>query len=110
MQTQHISIRLDAFPGEQHALRVLGLAIVGSAFAYVLLVSFSIMNVIAYREAVAATESLRTSVSMLEQDYFELSSQVDQEAATSLGLVPVSEQTFVREPSSLGDAWRPSAL
>ena len=104
MQAHTLSIRLDALPGEERALRVLGLAIGTCIFAYVAFVSFSIMKVIAYREAVAETESLRTKVSLLEQEYFELSKDIGQDAALGLGLVPVAERSFVRTPGALGAA------
>lgn len=111
MQATHsLSIRIDALPGEEHALRVLGVVLGACMCAYVGFVSFSIMNVIAYREAVAETESLRSELGLLEQEYFELSKGVHEERAVSLGLVPVSERSFVRMPGSLGSADAPHDL
>jgi hypothetical protein len=110
MHAQNFSIRIDAFPGEEHALRVLGLMLGACIFAYVGFVSFSIMNVIAYREAVASAESLRTELGLLEQEYFELSKGIHEDRAERLGLVPVSDRTFVRMPGALGSAGSASEL
>lgn len=110
MQPLNFSIRVHAIRGEEQVLRVLGLALGACVFAYVGFVSFSIMNVIAYREAVAETESLRTELGLLEQEYFELSKGVHEDLAVNLGLVPVSDRSFVRVPGALGSAGSPNDL
>ncbi len=107
---QQLSIRIDALPGEEHALRVLGFMLGACVFAYVGFVSFSIMNVIAYREAVAEAESLRSELGLLEQEYFELSKGVHEDRAISLGLVPVADRTFVRMPGAIGSLASPTDL
>ena len=110
MQPLNFSIRVHAFRGEEHALRVLGVILGVCMFAYVGFVSFSIMNVIAYREAVAEAESLRTELGFLEQEFFELTKGIDEGSAIHLGLVPVSDRSFVRLPSTLGSADSPNEL
>ncbi len=104
MQPLNFSIRVHAFRGEEHALHFLGIALGVCIFAYVGFVSFSIMNVIAYREAVAESESLRSELGLLEQEYFELSKGIGEDRAVSLGLVPVDDRSFVRMPGALGAA------
>lgn len=110
MQAHTLSIRIVALPGEEHALRVLGVALGACMIAYVGFVSFSIMNVIAYREAVAESESLRSELGLLEQEYFELSKGIHEDRAVSLGLEQVLDRSFVRVPSALGVATSPNDL
>jgi hypothetical protein len=91
-----------ALPQEEMAPRVLGSLIVVLAISYVALVSMSVVNVIASREAADRASSLRTIVGQLEHDYFVLSQGVTEGSGTSLGLTPVSRTDYVHVPGSVG--------
>ena len=100
----HIFIRVHAFPGENLALRFLFLALTVCILGYVYFVSVSIMNVIAHKEALAASESLQGEVGDLEEQYFALSKNVTPESGVHLGMTPTSDTTFVRRPGTVGTA------
>lgn len=72
--------------------------------AYGYFVGVSIMNVIAQKEAMTESERIGRAVSMLEQEYFEISKSVTPELGSQLGLAPAQNTSFVRRPGAVGVA------
>ena len=72
--------------------------------AYFYFVSASILNVIARKEALSEIVSLRSTVSLLERDYYALSANITPSAGMRLGLSPVSETSYVHRPGTVGVA------
>ena len=100
----HIFIRVHAFAGEQYLLHMLILAIGLSVAGYAYFVSLSIVNVIAHKEAIAASDKLQSEVGLLEQEYFELSKKVTPALAVQLGMTQTPDTSFVRRPGAVGSA------
>jgi hypothetical protein len=98
----HIFIRVNALPGEQYLLHFLILGILLSIAGYTYFVSLSIFNVIAHKEAIAASEKLQSEVSLLEQDYFELTKSITPAIAANHGMTQTADTTFVRKPGAVG--------
>lgn len=94
------SISIAAYRGEAHALSILYFALGLCIAAYVYFVGLSIMNVIANKEASAASGRLQSEVAALEQEYFTLSKSVTPEMGAQLGLVPAGKAHFVRRVGS----------
>jgi len=103
-KTNSIFIHVHSYPGEHILFQGLVCAVVACVFAYAYLVSFSIMNVIAHKEAIAKSEKLQSAVGGLEEEYFALSKEVTPEMAGRLGLTGVSKTSFVRRPGAVGSA------
>ena len=93
-----------SLPREEQAVRVLCLMLACLIVGYVALVSLSVVNVIASKEAVDEMTALRTSVSELEHDYFELSEQVTKDSGAVLGLAPVQKTNYVSRAGAVGAA------
>lgn len=70
-------------------------------FAYVTLVSLTIVHVIAREEAGDRSNSLRAVVGSLERDYFALSHGVGEKDGVSIGLAPVSNTEYVYRPGAV---------
>lgn len=103
-RANNIFIRVHALPGEHLLLRglffILALSIVGYSYFVIL----SITNVIAHKEAIAASDKLQSEVGLLEKEYFELSKTVTPALASGLGMTPTSDTEFVRRPGAVGSA------
>ncbi len=93
-------VKLSAVAGEAYMLHVLTTLFVGSLMLYVYFVGFSVLNVISHREAIAEGEHVKTMVSELEGQYFELSKDLTPEATARFGLTSV-ESTYVRRVSGM---------
>ena len=89
-------------PWEESGLRLLWVLLASVAVGYVTLVSMSIVNVIARKEATDEASSLSTIVGQLERDYFALSQDLTAQSGSSLGLAPVSQTHYVHAPGSVG--------
>ncbi len=98
----HIFIRVHAFPGEQFLLHGLFLALSLCVLGYAYFVSVSILNVVAHKEALAASDRLQSEVGSLEQEYFELSQNVTPELGAQIGMIPISNTSFVHRPGAVG--------
>jgi len=72
--------------------------------AYIVLVSMSIVNVMARTEAQEDALTRRTAVAELEQKYFALSAEITAERGAAIGLMPVASTEFVHHPGALGVA------
>ena len=90
-----------ALPWEDSAIRILGFALVFLVIGYITLVSISIVNVIAHKEATDKAAALRTVVGGLEHDYFALSQGLTAESGMALGLTRVSNTEYVHVPGAL---------
>ena len=89
-------------PAERILLQALFAALIVLACGYGYFVSASILNVIARKEALAETAALRSSVSLLERDYYALAAGVTPDKGEGLGLAPVSETRYVHRPGTVG--------
>lgn len=94
-----------SLPREEQAVRILCLVLALLVVGYVTLVSMSIVNVIASKEAADEMTGLRASVSELEHDYFELSETVTAQSGTVLGLAPVQKTNYVSRAGAVGAAF-----
>lgn len=101
---QHdVSLSLE-HPGERIVLRVLSILLLASIAGYLYFVSASILNVIARKEALSHVAVIQGSIGGLEQNYFELSGGISAESGESLGLSPVTQQSYVYRPGNVGAA------
>ncbi|TSC85854.1 MAG: hypothetical protein G01um10148_762 [Parcubacteria group bacterium Gr01-1014_8] len=98
------SFFVTALPREESAIRILCGMLGIVVFAYITLVSISIVNVIARKEAMDSATALRAVVGQLERDYFATSHGVTLQSGDSLGLSPVSDTEFVHRPGAVGTA------
>ena len=99
---QRSSVLRTPLPSESLLLRVLSCTLFLLLAGYVTLVSMSIVNVIARKEALDHVTSLRTTVSELEHEYFTLSQGVTADRSAEFGLVKVSDTHYVKELSAVG--------
>jgi hypothetical protein len=97
-----VSVLAIEYPLEGRVLRAVAIAIVFLAFLYVYLVSASILHIIARKEAVKRSTSTETAIASMEQRYFTLSQNVNQQAVSSLGLAPVESTSYVYRSSAVG--------
>jgi hypothetical protein len=91
-------------PFEHIAFKVLLALLAFLIFSYLYFVAASIMNVVARREALAQSSRIESSIGDLEQKYFSLSQQVTPEEGVRLGLVPLTQPTYVNRPGNVGQA------
>ena len=89
-------------PFEHVLLRYLFVAAGLLAFVYLYLVAASVLNVIAQKEADQNSSALESKIGGLEAQYFSLSQDITQQKASELGLLPVSESSFVYRLSTVG--------
>lgn len=99
-----IFIKVEAYSGEHHMLRMLAGFLGICVLAYAYFVGVSIMNVIAHKEASTQSERINRTVSVLEQEYFKLSNTMTPDLGARVGLVPTSDTTYVRRPGAVGYA------
>lgn len=91
-------------PLEFAVLRGLCITAAVIVFLYLYLVSMSVFNVIAQREANQASAALESRIGVLEGQYFSLSEKITLEHATNLGLMQISANSFVYRPGTVGVA------
>jgi hypothetical protein len=96
-----ISLSLE-HPYEQLLLRVCLFALIVLACGYLYLVTSSVLNVMARKEAQAQTEKIQGDLGGLEQQYYALSQSITPEKAVALGLVPVAGTAYVYRPGTVG--------
>ena len=89
---------------ESMALRVLSFALIAVICGYLYFVSTSILNVIARKEALSHIAVIQGSIGGLEQRHFELSTGISAESGPSLGLAPITKQSYVYRPGNVGAA------
>lgn len=89
-------------PGERFLLQGLFISLVVLVVAYGYFVSASILHVIARKEALAETAALRSSVALLERDYYALAANITPDKGAGLGLAPVSETKYIHRPGTVG--------
>jgi hypothetical protein len=93
-----------AFPREEGAVRLLGAILVLLAVSYLTIVSMSIVNVIARKEATDRAVALRATVGELEREYFALSGNLTAANGDIIGLAPVSDTHYIYRPGAVGSA------
>lgn len=98
-----VSLSLE-HPMERMIARTLFALIVLSIFAYLYLVSASVLNVMARREADAQTVKYQSSIAQMESQYFALQKGVDESDAASLGLAPIKGTQYVYRPGNAAAA------
>ena len=91
-------------PYEYATLRYLCIATCALVFVYLYLVSASVLNVIAQKEADRTSAALESDLGELEGKYFTLSQDITPEHAQKLGLKPLTASSFVYRLSTVGVA------
>lgn len=91
-------------PYEQAIFRYLCIAVALIVLAYLYLVSASVLNVIAQREAAQGSSRIESNIGVLEGKYFSLSEAVTPAEASKLGLAKVTETSFVYRLDTVGVA------
>lgn len=91
-------------PYEHIAFNVLLLVLGLLIFAYLYFVAASILNVVARREALAQSDRIESSIGGLEQRYFSLSQELTPDEGSRLGLVPLTQPSYVDRPGNVGQA------
>ena len=99
-----LSILTIEHPLERRILSMLSFVLVFMLAGYLYLVTSSILNIVARKEALANARSLESGIGSLEQEYLALSEQVSPEFGVLLGLAPISHTAYVRRPGSLSAA------
>lgn len=98
-----VSLSLE-HPLERTIMRVLFVLLALCVFGYLYFVSASVLNVMARREADAQTAKYQSSIAEMERQYFALKGGVDESAAPSLGLSPISDTQYVYRPGNAASA------
>ena len=88
-------------PAEWLIFRALFALLIVLGFGYVYFVSASVLNVIVRKEALKETASLRSTVALLERDYYAATAVLTPEAGRPLGLSPVSDTRYVHRPGTV---------
>ena len=91
-------------PHEYTILRSLCLMVGVLVLAYLYLVSASVLNVIAQREADQSSATLQSNIGVLEGKYFALSHEITPARAAQLWLQPVAQSSFVYRLNTVGIA------
>lgn len=99
---QTSSMLRTQLPSESLLLRVLFCTLFVLLAGYITLVSMSIVNVIARKEALEKVISVRSAVSEFEHEYFTLSQGVTDDRGVEFGLVKVSDTHYVKELGAVG--------
>lgn len=102
--TTAISILHHEHPRERQFRYACGILAVVLVAGYVFLVSASVINIIARKDAHAAMGQTTSAIAELEEQYFARIESIDEERASDLGLVPVAETHFVERTVRLGRA------
>ena len=95
------SVFVNALPREESAIKILGSILVLFVCSYIFLVSLSIVNVIARKEAGDESKALRAIVGQLERNYFALSHGLQASDGDVLGLTDVSETDYIHRPGAV---------
>lgn len=88
-------------PAEGLIFCVLVASVIVLAVVYSYLVSATIINVMARREALTQSSNLATAVSKLEHEYFAIAQDIGPEDGARLGLAPVSKTYYMHRPRNL---------
>ena len=87
---------------EYAVFRVLCFSAVFLVVVYLYLVSASVLNVIAQKEADATSSALESNLGELEAQYFALSKNITPEHASNLGFTALSDSSFVYRLNTVG--------
>lgn len=110
--TQTIPLRFPDAPAvlhtsvfrEETVSRVLVLSAVVLILAYITMVSMTIVNVIARKEAAEQITATRATIAQLEHEYFARLESLTVALAEERGLTPVSDKQFVQRLTAVGVA------
>lgn len=91
-------------PGERYARAGLLFMVGVCAIAYMLLVSLSVVHVVARKEAAAEASATASRIAALESELFALNATVVADAAATYGLTAVENKHFVTRTVVLGRA------
>jgi hypothetical protein len=104
----HLNKKISALsaehPYEYAIFRSLCIAAAACMLLYLYLVSVSILNVIAQKEASNASAILESRLGVLESEYFALSRNITRQHAEDMGLKPLAASSFVYRLSSVSAA------
>lgn len=87
-------------PFEPRALTALSIVLVILVMAYLYFVTASIFNVMGRSEALRKTQTIESSIGLLEQHYLALSREVSPQAGIALGLAPIGHTSYVYRPGN----------
>ena len=94
----------EEVPYEYALLRYMLFIACALVVVYLYLVSASVLNVIAQKEAGGRSAKLESHLGVLEGEYFSLNERVTQSHAAELGLKPLNGSSFVYRHTSMGAA------
>jgi hypothetical protein len=98
-----VSLSLE-HPLERMILRALFVCIALAILAYLYLVSASVLNVMARKEAAADSTRLQSSIAEMEHQYFALNKSVDIAQAQAIGLSDLPAPQYVYRPGNAAAA------
>ncbi|HEY4488323.1 MAG TPA: hypothetical protein VJB97_02305 [Candidatus Paceibacterota bacterium] len=87
-------------PLEQAVFRVLCVLLAVLFCSYFYFVGLSVINVIARKEAAVGSDSLESTISEMEKEYFALNTTVTEGSAASLGLKEIAATDYVYRPGT----------
>ena len=97
---QHVSLVVE-HPNERYLTYGLVLVLLALVGGYLYLVTATVLNVMARREALAQISKIEGVIGSVEQNYLALSHDITPLSGLSLGLHPVGPTEYVRRPGSL---------
>jgi hypothetical protein len=93
-----------SLPREEYIARTLSIVLVVLAIGYISLVSMSVVNVIASKEASDRIAAMRAKVGELEHTYFALTQTVTKDTGSEFGLIPIATIHYVNRVGNVGVA------
>ncbi len=97
---KHLAILSLEYSYERVAFRVL-FALLGIILCgYLYFVGASVLNIIARKEASAASSNMQSSIAILEKQYFLLSEAITPDSGATLGLSQVDSTDYVYRPGA----------
>lgn len=91
-------------PYEARLRQALFLVLAVCIFAYLYFVAASVLNIMARREADAASLALQSSIASMEGDYFALRDSVNPSMEGVIGLAPIAKTDYVYRPGNAASA------
>ena len=101
---KRISILAIELPLEVHLLRAIMAVLLCAAACYLYFVSASVLNIMARKGAVDEAAKLQSAIGVMEREYFALGEELSPEEASSIGLAPLAETSYVYRPGNAAQA------